>query len=110
MSTDGHAWISLGECSDGSVVILHASPPVVTLAGTPSSSGKKNSKAVRLAKKYLKKYYGKMYRKYRKKGIAYRDRSFLKDFARFRWSSKILSDPDGYRKKTAAQVLKDLFK
>ena len=34
MSARGHVWIVLGMCEDGSVVLLHSSPPGVTLCGT----------------------------------------------------------------------------
>lgn len=109
MARNGHVWISVGSCEDGSVVILHASPPAVTLAGTPSSSGRKNSQAVRLARKYMSRYHSYTYEKFKDKGLLYRDRSFLKDYSRFRWYKATLSDPEGYRSKTAAQVLRDLY-
>ncbi|EET62769.1 hypothetical protein BRYFOR_05120 [Marvinbryantia formatexigens DSM 14469] len=35
MSSPDHVWIAIGECSDGSVVLLHSSPPGVRLCGTP---------------------------------------------------------------------------
>ena len=35
----GHVWIVVGECDDGSVLLLHSSPPNVTFSGTPSADG-----------------------------------------------------------------------
>ena len=35
MSSRGHVWIAVGQCSDGSVVLLHSSPPGIQLCGTP---------------------------------------------------------------------------
>ncbi len=47
VSMNGHVWISLGKCSDGSIVVLHSSPNGVQLSGT-------GGKAVQLADKYMK--------------------------------------------------------
>ena len=72
MGAKGHVWISLGMCEDGSVVLLHASPPGVSLCGTMSQVVEKpgnvgqskdaqqpggKSQAVLLAEKYMSKYY-----------------------------------------------------
>lgn len=105
----GHVWIVVGECRDGSVVLVHSSPPGVQLAGTPTPSGKKNSQAVKLATRYMKKYYPQWYKKYPNcsKGISY-----LKHYAQMRWDvsgTSVLTDPDGYRNMTADQILKNLF-
>lgn len=64
MSSSGHVYLVVGQCSDGSVVLLHASPPGVQLAGTPDRNGKSDSRAVRLATRYMKKYYPEWYKKY----------------------------------------------
>lgn len=107
----GHVWIVVGECEDGSVVLVHASPPGVQLSGTPTPAGKKNSEAYRLAKRYMKKYYKSWYKRYPEvsKGSAY-----LSHYGQMRWKTTgediILSDPDGYQNMSAKEVLKDLFK
>ena len=110
MSSSGHVWIVVGQCSDGSVVLLHSSPPGVQLAGTPSKKGTTNSKAVKLAKKYMKKYYPNWYKKYPNcaRGISY-----LRDYSQMRWDvtgNAIMTDPDGYRNMSAEKILKDLFR
>lgn len=105
----GHVWIVVGSCSDGSVVLLHSSPPGVQLAGTPSRSGKKQSEAVKLAARYMKKYYPKWYRKYPN---CAKGSSYLSHYAQMRWDisgKKIMTDPDGYRNMSAKAILKDLF-
>ncbi len=110
MSSSGHVWMVVGQCSDGSVVLLHSSPPGVQLCGTPSSSGKSSSEAVKLAQKYMKKYYPSWYRKY---PDCSRGSSYLRDYSQMRWDvsgKSIMTDPDGYRNKSADQILKDLFK
>lgn len=107
----GHVWIVIGECEDGSVVLVHSSPPGVQLSGTPTPEGQKNSQAYRLAKKYMKKYYLSWYKRYPEvsKGQAY-----LSHYGQMRWMTTgdniYLSDPEHYQKMSAEQVLKDLFK
>ena len=107
----GHVWIVLGECSDGSVVLLHSSPAGVQISGTVTPEGKSNSKAIKLAKKYMKKYYPAWYKKYPN---VERGLSYLSHYGQMRWKTTgdnvVLSDPDGYSKMSAEEVLKDLFK
>ena len=109
MSSSGHVWMVVGQCNDGSVVLLHSSPPGVQLAGTPTPSGKTNSRAVKLAATYMKKYFPKWYRKYPDCSVSYQ---YLTQYAQMRWdvSGKgVMSDPEGYRNTNANQILKDLF-
>ena len=106
----GHVYMVVGTCKDGSVVLLHSSPPGVTLCGTSTPSGKSNSQAVKLAKRYMKKYYPAYYKKF---GDCSRGRSYLRDYHRMRWDisgKSVMTDPDGYRKMSADQILKDLFR
>lgn len=111
MSTSsGHVWIAVGSCTDGSVVLLHSSPPGVQLVGTPTPSGNGNSRAVYLARYYMKKYFPEWYRKFPNcsRGISY-----LTQYSQMRWDitgNAVMTDPDDYRNKTADQILKDLFK
>ncbi len=110
MSTsEGHVYIVIGQCSDGSVVLVHSSPQGVMISGTASKTGKANSKAVKLAKKYMKKYYPEWYKKFPKvaRGISY-----IKNYNQMRWyltSGSIMTDPDNYTGKSAEKVLADLF-
>ena len=105
----GHVWIVVGSCSDGSVVMLHASPPGVQLSGTPSRTGRANSEAVKLASYYMKKYFPAWYKKYPN---CAKGSSYLSHYAQMRWDitgTKVMSDPDGYRNKSAKAILKDLL-
>ncbi len=107
----GHVWIVVGQCKDGSVVLVHASPPGVQINGTTTPSGKKNSQAYRLARKYMKKYYPEWYQKYPQvsRGVDY-----LSHYSQMSWKTTgedvYLSDPEGYREMSAEKVLKDLFR
>lgn len=109
MSSSAHVYIVVGSCPDGSVVLVHSSQVGVRLSGTPDKKGQTNSEAVRLAKKYMKRYPF-WYKRYPscKKG-----RNYQTDYAQFRWKTgkgKLMSDPDGYQNKSAGQVLKDLYR
>lgn len=106
VSMSGHVWIVIGQCSDGSVVIMHATPPYVQISGTVSSSGSTNSEAIQLAKKYMSKYYPVGYERY---GNKIASKSYMTGINHFTWSSSVLKDPDGYRSKTPAQILADMF-
>lgn len=108
MSGPEHIWISLGECRDGSTVVLHCSPAGVKLSGTYSRSGVKNSQAAKLARKYMKKYYPSWYSRFPSTTLTYGS-SYSRDYGRFRWSSKKLADPEKYRSMSADKVLADLF-
>lgn len=109
MSTTGHVYMVVGQCDDGSVVILHSSPPGVQLCGTPSRAGLERSQAVILAEKYMKTFYPQWYAKFPE---CSRGSSYLTSYGQMRWDisgSKVMTDPDGYRNKNAGQVLADLF-
>lgn len=108
LCNEGHVWICLGACSDGSVVVLHSPPPGVRLAGTPSASGKTESEAVKLARKFMKKHYPVWYARYPQCTAG---SSYLSDYVQFRWDTSggsVCSDPEGFAGMTAAQVLKKL--
>lgn len=106
----GHVWIVLGQCKDGSVVLVHASPSGVQISGTVSKKGKQNSQAYKLAKKYMKKYYPAWTKKY---PVLCKNNSYLTHYSQMRWKTEgedvVLSDPDEYQNMSAKEVLKDLF-
>ena len=123
VSFKGHAYLVLGRCEDGSIVILHSSP-------TPSRSGSKgggaqlsainpNGKgggmALELIKRYTERYYPEWYARYENIAVSYStyidfDRSGSAGF--FRWNigkDGALSDPDGILDMSAAEILNELF-
>ena len=110
MAKNGHVYIVVGQCGDGSVVLLHASPPSVSLSGTADRNKNDDSQAVRLAKAYMEKYFpteAARYANYARVGKE--NYGYLTDFSEIRWRPAVLADPDGYRTMTAAEVLQDLF-
>ena len=105
MSMPGHVWIAVGGCPDGSVVLLHSSPPGVRLCGTLLPDGTRSA-AVELAETYMRKYFGGFFARYLDcaKGHGY-----LTASARMRWHAVFLSDPDVLADAGAATVLRVLF-
>ncbi len=99
-----HVYISLGECSDGSVLLLHSSPPGVQLSGTYAPNGNKGSQAVQLAEKYTKSCYADWYERFSENS---RNTSYLYHYDKFEWS--ILSDGEGYRNISPEEILEDIF-
>lgn len=107
MATRGHVYIVVGQCDDGSVVILHASVPSVSLAGTADKDGNPDSKAARLAKQYMETYFPEEAAKYQN---YLRDNpDYLNNYDEIVWNDSVLSDPDHYRDMSAEEILKDLF-
>ncbi|MDO4601371.1 MAG: N-acetylmuramoyl-L-alanine amidase family protein [Eubacteriales bacterium] len=102
---DGHTWIVLGQCSDKSLVIVHSTPDAgCQISGTPTPSGGYNSQAIELAERYMARYPGVSKYDYHESSGNY-----LINGNYFRWNSNTLSDPEGYKYKTADQILADLF-
>lgn len=99
-----HVYISIGKCFDGSVLLLHSSPPGVQLSGTYTPGGKKNSEAIRLAESYMKKYYKEWYNRFPENS---RDTAYLTEYDKFEW--KVLGDEEGYRNMSPCEILKDVF-
>lgn len=106
MGTDGHVFIVIGECSDGSLLFVHASPPVVSLCGTKTPEGNSDSEAVGLAREYMSKYFPESYERY---DTCIRDVDFLTDYNQMHWNRNVLTDPDGYDNMAPKEILEDLF-
>jgi len=105
VSMKGHVWISLGMCEDGSAVVLHASPPGVSLCGTGLADGSE-SQAVRLAREYMEKYYPEWQTKFPDREV---NKSYLKNVNVLRWSNDILPDASEFQNMTPMEVLELLF-
>lgn len=119
MSMSGHVYISLGTCSDGSILIVHSTSSVYSRTGQPGGglalgvvSFTTDCEAYRLADEYMSKYYPEWYDRYSIQlsnpdsfcYITGEDEAGL-----FRWdttSSKGLSDPDHIQDMTPEEVLK----
>lgn len=109
MSGRDHVWISLGTCADGSVLLIHSSPPGVSLCGTVTPEGKENSDALRLAAQTMARYYPRWHGKY---PCCLRGASYLRDYDQMRWdlSGKgILTDPEGCAIMNPKELIRYLF-
>ena len=106
MGKKGHVYIVIGKCDDGSLLFIHASPPAVSLCGTPSADGKGESEAVALARSYMSLYRSDCYVKF---DTCERGADFLVGYDQYRWDDEVLSDPDGYRDMSPEEMLADLF-
>jgi len=121
MSINGHVWISLGTCEDGSVVIMHSTPST-SRAGQPGGGvqisaigASEDCEAYQLADQYMSEYYPTWYERY---PIYLCDpaKYFVfegEDAGRFTWDTEsgeaVLSDPEGFADMRPAEVLAELF-
>ncbi len=106
-SDDHHVWISLGQCPDGSVVLLHSSPPGVRVCGTAAPDGTHDSQALGIAERFMSEYCPDWYERY---PDCYKGLSYLTNYSRFRWDGGTMGDPDGYAALTPDKILDDLAK
>ena len=120
MSLNGHVWISLGTCSDGSVVIVHSTPAYSRTGqsggGVELSAvgGSVKCEAYRLADRYMSRYYPEWYRRYPVKlgNPKVYFRVIKEPAGRFTWNPRAkggLSDPEHIADMQPAQVLAFLF-
>ena len=105
MSMKGHVWIAVGQCQDGSVLFLHASPPGVMFSGTKMADGSA-SQATALAEKIMREQYPDWYARFPESARPY---SYLTDSSAMRWSEDVLSDYEGLRGMTAEEIATMIF-
>lgn len=105
MSMKGHVWIAVGQCADGSVLLLHASPPGVMFSGTKMPDGSE-SQATGLAERIMRDYYPNWYARFPESA---RPHSYLTESSAMRWSADVLPDDEGLRNMTAEEIVEMLF-
>ncbi len=121
MSINGHVWVSLGTCEDGSVVIVHSTPSK-SRTGQPGGGVQisavgtsENCQAYVLADQYMSEHYKEWYGRY---PIYLCDPAVYFTFegekaGRFSWDtsgSGILTDSDGLQEMAPEEVLNYLFR
>lgn len=99
-SNEVHVYISLGTCDDGSVLLVHSSPPGVRLCGTLLPSGE-SSKAVELASSIMSTHYLEWFEKYPSCEV---DLSYLTNYDQFRWNADTLSDAQFIQNLSAEEI------
>lgn len=102
-----HVFICIGKCCDGSLLLLHSSPPGVMLSGTVNINNSQNSIAINLSHIYMKKFYPHWYSRY--SNCLNRDYSYLSHYDRFTWDAKLMTDEENYRNLKPDAILEDLF-
>lgn len=100
-----HIFICVSKCSDGSLLLLHGSPPAPMLSGTLSPEGEKTESSV-LAEKYMKREYPRHSELFPRVNRPF---SYLTDFNRFRFYDSVVSGPENYKSLSSEDILKALF-
>lgn len=119
MSTDGHVWICLGTCDDGSMVIIHSTPSD-SIRGNGGGGAQigaigknQNCEAYQLAKKYNEKYYVDWSARYNTSLKTYSAYTTISKATsgKFTWyiNQNGVTDPDGLFNKKPAEIFKILF-
>lgn len=110
VSMEGHVWIVLGTCEDGSILLVHSSPPGVSVCGTPvprktektGNAEMENSKAIILAEDYMTNHHAKWQEKYPNRSVG---ENYVEDVVVFRWSENIMSDAERMQNLSAEEIL-----
>lgn len=100
MSMKEHVWTVVGMCDDGSVLLLHSSPPGVSFCGTELADGSK-SMAVLLAEQIMGTYYPEWYRRFPKCAVP---QLYVTESSAMRWSREVLSDEEKIAEMSAEEV------
>ena len=117
VSMQGHVWISLGTCEDGSVLLVHSSPPGVSVCGTvvPKTSAEngaldaetENSIAVMLATEFMSAKFPDWQEKYPNRTVP---DTYLDNVTVFRWNSSTLKDAAEYQALSGEEIMEILQK
>lgn len=111
ISMEGHVWISLGTCRDGSVLLVHSSPPGVSVCGTPVPEEERENEeadkvhtsvAIQLASEYMEAYHPAWQEKYPNREVAL---SYLENITVFRWNKSVMRDADDLQRKSAEEIM-----
>lgn len=110
VSMEGHVWISLGTCEDGSVLLVHSSPPGVSVCGTSIKQldGSANettlseSMAIHLAMEYMEKHHPEWQKKYSNRKV---ELSYIENVVVFRWSNFVMLDAEEMQEKSAEEIM-----
>lgn len=105
ISMKGHVWITVGMCPDGSVLLLHSSPPGVMFSGTTLPDGS-DSQASLLAQRIMAEHYPDWHSRYPQTA---RPHTYLVGSNAMRWNTDILSDKEGLLQMDAEEIVQILF-
>ena len=105
VSMEGHVWICLGTCEDGSVLLVHSSPPGVSICGTELSTRQGDSIAVQLAKTFMETYYKEWQTTYPNRSVS---QTYLEEVTVLRWNVETLEDVIKYQQLSGEEILQIL--
>ena len=88
VSMEGHVWICLGTCTDGSVLLVHSSPPGVSVCGTQIKEGE-SSIAIEVATQFMTVNFPDWQKKYPNRTVS---SSYLENVSVFRWNESTMLD------------------
>ena len=105
ISISGHCYLSLGQCSDGSVLILHSTPNGgVQVSGTVTGGG--SSEASRLASSFMQQNYPQWWASFGGEGRQSVDASKYLNGTKFSWTvNSTVGDSERIQGKRANAVL-----
>lgn len=124
VSLKGHVWLSLGTCTDGSVLLAHATPSESVTGGmgggvqlsaiNPVQATATDCEAYRLAAAYMKRHCPEWSRRYRVVLKPYAVYTAVQEGGsegRFRWDPvHTLADPENFKDLTPERLLEQLEK
>lgn len=106
MFNDGHVYIVLGQYEDGSLLIMHSSPPGVQINGTPDLQGNTQSTARQQAREIMERkapgYFDSM-------NNAAVDYSYLNSYSQFRWNNTLFPDVENIQSMNPDEIINLLF-
>lgn len=102
-SMSSHVWICLGTCEDGSVLLIHSSPPGVRICGTKLKG--KTSEAVALAKSLMELHYPEWYARFPECEVS---ADYLKA-DQMRWNQETFFDAPAIQAMSASEIAALLF-
>ncbi len=105
VSISGHCFLSLGQCKDRSVLLLHSTPNGgVQMSGTVNESG--SSQASRLAQTFMKEHYPEWWDCFGKEGRQAVSASVYLNGTKLTWKNAgAVYDPEGVQRMSADQVV-----
>ena len=120
VSINGHVWLVIGVCEDGSIVISHSTPSPSRLGeyggGVQLSAigDSKSCEAYLLVDMYMSRYYPNWYERYAPVLVSYSDYMNFNTAGTgvFTWNvyeNGFLRDPDGFLYLSAGAILESLY-
>lgn len=103
VSMEGHVWICMGTCADGSVLLVHSSPPGVSVCGTvaPQNCNEK-SIAEQLAEEYMTTHYPDWQKRYPHRTVS---SSYLEKVSVFRWNEDTMIDATKMQNMSGEEII-----